>query len=259
MARGLLQWLMVACLCAGTAWAADDPFVGKWKLNPEKSKLSDQMKVEAAGANKYTFDFGSGVPETIVVDGTDQPGVFGTTLAVSAEAPDSWKVVRKQGGTVLATGMWKLSADGKRLTDTFTANQADGSTRRLDYVYTRAEHGQGFGGTWVSTSEKVNSAFEVEIGPYETDGLSFVVATQESTKSLKFDGKDYLVRGPHLPAGYAASGMRVNARGLVITDKVGSKVIDTQQVGVSDDGKTLTMSVQPAGTTKPNVLVFERE
>lgn len=34
--------LPLACLAAGAAaWAADDPMVGDWKLNPEKSKLTD--------------------------------------------------------------------------------------------------------------------------------------------------------------------------------------------------------------------------
>jgi len=36
-----------ACVMTCTAWAANDPFVGGWKLNPSKSKLTDQMKVES--------------------------------------------------------------------------------------------------------------------------------------------------------------------------------------------------------------------
>ena len=52
-------WLMLAaCLAAQALWAADDPMVGKWKLNASKSRFPDTMKVEAAGASKYTFDFG---------------------------------------------------------------------------------------------------------------------------------------------------------------------------------------------------------
>ncbi len=259
MVRCISQWLMIACLSAGTVWAASDPFVGKWKLDPDKSRLSDQMKVGAAGGNTYTFDFGAGEPETIVVDGTDQPGIFGTTLAVSAEGPDRWKVVRKKDGHMMVMGIWQLSEDGRNLTDTFTSYQANGTTRRLDYVYTRAGDGSGFVGTWVSTSEKVNSSYEIEIAPYEGDGLSFVNAAQESTRSMKFDGKDYPIHGPNLPAGYASAGHRVNERRLELTGKVGSKVIDTQQVEVSADGATLTMSMQPVGTSKPNVLVFGRE
>lgn len=259
MAKRALQWLAIACLSVGTVWAADDPFVGKWKLDPDKSKLSDQMKVSAAGANRYTFDFGSGQTETIVVDGTDQPGLFGTTLAVTANAPDAWTVVRRKDGKLMLTGNWKLSADGTKLTDTFRANRPDGTITSLDYVYTRDGSGTGFVGTWVSTTEKVNSSYEMEIAAFEADGLSFVNPSQQSKRDMKFDGKDYPTVGPNLPAGYASSGRRVSERQLEMTDKVGSRVIDTQQVQVSPDGKTLTMSVQPAGTSKPNVMVFNRE
>jgi hypothetical protein len=44
----------------GTSRAANDPFVGKWKVNPSKSKLNDEMKVEVTGANRYAFTFGPG-------------------------------------------------------------------------------------------------------------------------------------------------------------------------------------------------------
>jgi len=64
-------------------------FVGDWKLNPSRSKLTDQMKVQSIAANKYAFDFGDGSAEVIAVNGTDQPGNFGTTLSVSIEGPDS--------------------------------------------------------------------------------------------------------------------------------------------------------------------------
>jgi hypothetical protein len=129
----------------------------------------------------------------------------------------------------------------------------------LDYVYTRAGGGSAIVGTWQSTSEKVNSSYEVEIKPYEGDGLSFVNAAQASKLNMKFDGKDSPVEGPNLPAGYASSGRRVNERSLDMTHKVRSKVIDTQTVVVSADSNTLMMSVQPVGQSKPNVLVFDRE
>lgn len=46
------------------SWAADERFVGRWKLNPSKTEVIDQMKVDSLGANKYAFDFGGGA-ETI--------------------------------------------------------------------------------------------------------------------------------------------------------------------------------------------------
>jgi hypothetical protein len=44
-----------------------------------------------------------------------------------------------------------------------------------------------------------------------------------------------------------------------LTDKIQGKVRDVQQIMLSPDGKTLSMSVQPVGRSKPNVLVFDRE
>ena len=111
------SWLvLVGGLMVGVLWAASDPFVGEWKLNSTKSKLTDEMKVANVGGNKYAFDFGGGSAETIVIDGTDQPGIEGTTLSVSSQGPTSWKVVRKKDGRVLVTGIWELSKDGKTLT-----------------------------------------------------------------------------------------------------------------------------------------------
>ena len=120
MLRRIFRLLLVVGLVTGTLWAADDPFVGKWKVNPSKSKLTDEMKVEAVGANKYTFTFGPGQVDTIVADGSDQPALQGTTLSVTVEGPNNWKVVRKMKGRTLLTAYWTLSEDGKTLHDAFT-------------------------------------------------------------------------------------------------------------------------------------------
>jgi hypothetical protein len=259
MSKRTFELLLVACLVTGTLWAADDPFVGKWKLNPSKSTLTDRMKVESLGANKYALDLGGGSVETVVADGTDQPGIFGTTVSITVESPDTWKVVRKKDGRTQLTGIWKLSKDGKTLSDNFTANQPDGSTLSLDYVYERTSAGSGFAGTWESTSEKVNSVFEFQIQPYQGDGLSFIAPSEHETQNMRFDGKEYPNVGPDVPPGSVSSGRRVNERTLELTDKVEGKVMDTRQIELSPDLKTLTMIVSPVGQNKPNVLVFDRE
>jgi len=133
----IFQQLLFACLVTSTVWAANDPFVGKWKVNPSKSKLNDEMKVEAAGANKYTFTFGPGQVDTVVADGSDQPALQGTTLSVTVEGPNNWKVVRKMKGRMLLTARWTLSEDGKTLNDAFTQYLPDGTTLFLPYVYER--------------------------------------------------------------------------------------------------------------------------
>jgi len=253
-----LRQLLVVFLFTGTMWAATDPFAGTWKLNPAKSKLTDQMKVESAGPNKYTFIFSGDNKETIVADGTDQAGIFGTTFAVTVLSPNQWKLVRKTGGHMTISAIWDLSSDGNTLTDNFTGYRADGSTSNLVYKYTRTAGSSGFAGTWESVSEQVNSSFEMQVQTYEDDGLSFINPAQKMTKNIKFDGKDYQAQGPNLPAGYATSGRRVSDRAVELTDKIDGKVLDTQQVEVSADGKILTITTHIPGQAKPNIQVFER-
>jgi hypothetical protein len=51
----------------------------------------------------------------------------------------------------------------------------------------------------------------------------------------------------------------VDQNRVQITDKLKGEVVDTQEIGVSTDGKVLTIKVQQPGHTKANILVFERE
>lgn len=253
-----LRQLLVVFLFTGSLWSATDPFAGTWKLNPAKSKLTDQMKVEEAGPNKYTFIFSADNAETIVADGTDQPGIFDTTFAVTVLSSHQWKVVRKTGGRVTISAIWDLSSDDNTLTDNFTGYRADGSTSNLLYKYTRAAGTSGFAGTWESIEEQVNSSYEMQVQTYEDNGLSFVNPAQKMTKSIKFDGKDYAAQGPNLPAGYVTSGRRLSDSAVELTDKINGKELDTQQVEVSADGKTLTITTHIPGHSKPNIQVFDR-
>jgi len=257
MARLTLKLVLVTILAIGTLLGATDAFVGQWKLNPSKSRFPDEMKVKAVGANKYAFDFGAGNPETIVTDGTDQPGISGTTLSVTVEGSETWKVIRKKDGRTLLTGTWTLSQDGKTLTDLYRENQADGSTLSMDYVYQRTTEGSGFAATWDSVSETMNSPYELQVQPYEGNGLTFITSAEHRTQNLKFDGRDY-PRGPDAPPGSVYSGRRVSDRSLEITDKTEGKVTDTWQTELSPDLKTLTMT-QQIGRREPNVLVLERQ
>jgi hypothetical protein len=259
MFKRTTQLLLVSYLASGAVWAANEPFVGEWKLNPSQSKLTDQMKVESVGGNRYAFELGGGSAETIAPDGSDQPGLAGTTLSVTIEAPDSWKVVRKQEGRILLTAYWKLSKDGNRLTDDFTQFGPNGSSTNIKSVYHRTAGTSGFAGTWESTSEMLNSVYVVKVQPYEGDGLSFINSSQGVTRNVTFDGNGHPLVGPNAPAGAASSARRVNERTLEITTTISGKVASTQETTLSSDGKTMTMTVHAPGKTVPSTFVFERQ
>ena len=261
MSGRTFRWLLVACLITSSAWAADDPFVGKWKVNPSKSKLNDEMKVEVAGANRYALTFAPGLVDTIVADGSDQAALSGTTLSIAVKGPNSWVVIRKMKGRTLLTGYWTLSEDGKTLNDAYTEYAPDGSTSLfLPYVYERTAGTSGFLGTWDSDSEKVKTGIELQIDPYDSDGLSLNSRDADMTKKMKFDGKDYPDPDPKGNTDSASSGRRVNQRSLEITEKIKGKITGTRQIELSKDLKTLTVTVRLVGQNRPkSVLAFDRE
>jgi hypothetical protein len=260
MRNRIFQSLLLACLITGTVSAANDPFIGNWKVNPGKSKLTDEMKLESAGANKYVITFQPGAVDTIVTDGSEQPALSGTTLSITVKGPNNWIVVRKKDGRTLLSADWTLSADGKTLTDDFTGYQSDGSKSTTHFVYQRTTAGSGFAGTWDSDNAKPDSAMKLQIQSYEADGLSIYGPELKITRNLKFDGNDYPDSGPDAPPGLMSSGRRVNERSLEITRKFKGKLIDTQQFELSTDLKTITLRVFLPGENKPrNIFVFDRE
>jgi len=231
-------------------------------VNPSKSKLNDEMKVDVAGANRYAITFAPGFVDTIVVDGSDQPALSGTTLSITVKGPNNWVVIRKMKGRTLLTGYWTLSEDGKTLNDAYTEYKPDGSTALfVPYVYERTAGSSGFPGTWDSESEKVKAGIEFQIEPYEADGLSMNSPDAETNKKMKFDGNDYpdLDRNGGIQAS-ASSGRRVNERSLEITEKLKGKITGTRQIELSTDLKTLTMTLRLEGQSRPkSILVFDRE
>jgi hypothetical protein len=225
MLKRLFLLLLLVAIATTRLHATNSSFVGKWKLNPEKSTMHDQMKVSSAGTNRYTFDFGGG-PELIVANGTDQPGLEGSTLAVTAEAPRVWKVVRKKNGRLEISAIWTLAPDGKSLRDDFTGYPSNGSSFTIHYIYTPIGGASGFAATWDSISEKPGRV-EIEVQPYQESGLSFINQAQHSTKNMKFDGKDYPVKDANAPAGSMSSARRVSPDTLEFTEKRNGKVADT--------------------------------
>jgi hypothetical protein len=251
--------LAIASMAVGAAWAAENSFIGQWKLNSAMSRMPDEMKVESKGANTYSFDFGGGVGESIVVDGTDQPGRGGTTLSVKPDAPDTWIVERKKDGRLLIRATWKLSNDSSTLTDYYRQFESDGSTTSMDYVYQRSGAGSGFAADWQSIKETMNSPFVLEVKEYEGDGLSLNDPVLHETKNAKLDGKDYPVGSANQPSARSVSLQRVDEHTLEMTEKRSGKVIDTREIKVSPDGKRLTMTIHANGRANPDVMVFERE
>jgi hypothetical protein len=252
--------LLAVLITTGTSRAAEDHFTGKWKLDSAQSELpADTMKVVSVSGNKYTFIFSEPDAETITTDGTDQPGIQGTTLAVTAQGPRVWEVVRKRKGGMLLRAIWTLSDDGKTLRDLYTGYKPDGSPFTVDYLYQRKIGGSGFVDTWESIHEVFVSPYEVQIQSYQGDGISLTDPVAGVNKNLKLDGRYYPNSGPNASPDMLSSGHRISDRRLVLTNKLKGKIQSTDDFELSPDLQTLTETQRFPDQGKPVILVFRRE
>ena len=245
---------IVSALASSGLWTANDPFVGTWRLDVSRSTIVDEVRVESLGRDRYAFNFEGAPTETVVADGTDQPGLPGTTLAVKAADARTLSVVRKRDGHIVVSASWKLSEDGRTLRDAFTSLQDDGSTLTVDYLYRRTSGTSGFAGTWESTTKPIGLKLELQIQPYGNQGLSF--ASPGSDRKVTFDGRPHAAPGAR---DTSFSGRRHGSRAMEYTEKSGGKVQRVRKFELSKDGRTLTETLRTPGHAAPDIFVFARE
>jgi hypothetical protein len=106
-------------------------------------------------------------------------------------------------------------------------------------------------------------AFLLSVAAFAADGttgFSSSVPAWKWSLQIKFDGKDYPVIGPTVPAGMAASAKLIGPTVIELVNKTGVKVFATERLEVSGDGKTLTDAQAFVGSKdKPTVWVFDRK
>jgi hypothetical protein len=244
---------------ASLALATDDSFVGKWKLNPEKSQFSGlTYKVEDAGNNKYKFVFGDNV-ETMSLDGKPTMTKYGNTWSITKSSPNTWKWTRKRDGKVISDATWTVSDDGATSSYVNDDTRPDGTTSHDETKMKRTAGTSGLVGTWESTEIKIGSPGTIEISKWKEDGYAIVDPTYKGRTEFKLDGKDYADKGPRVAKGSTVSAKRTGDRTLELTYKLKGKIIQVDHYEVSADGKTLTDTVNFPGVDKPEVDVFDRQ
>ena len=244
------------CLAATSLMAADSPFVGKWKANLGKSQTAGStMKVEATGSNAYKMTFGD-QGEDFIADGKEHPTLYGSMRTITLDGANHWNAVSKRDGQITSTGSIVLSEDGQTLTRTFEIHQPDGKMDKEVYKAKRTAGTSGLVGAWEDTDAKIGADIEVELQPFEGDGLTVINAAYKEHDNVKFDGKDYPNEGPRVAPGAATSGKKIDEHTLELVNKLNGKPTDTERLEVSADGKTLTMTDTPTGDNEIADLRF---
>ena len=114
---------------------AEDPFVGTWKMNPEKSELDPKHRAMAAKmywereADGYRMSV-EGInargqvvkeaPQRFLPDAKEHPasGAPGVTMIVTRPEPNTMRIESKKDGQVVGQATYAVSRDRKSLTAT---------------------------------------------------------------------------------------------------------------------------------------------
>ncbi len=246
----------VALTLPSVVVSAQNPFVGKWKIDQSKSQLAGSRdSVIAAGPNTWKFQYGA-FSWTIKSDGTDQPAPFATT-AMKVVSASMWQFTYKNNGKLSGTETWVLSGDGNSMTRTYRGQQENGEASSSVATLKRVAGTNGFAGTWESTD--VQMAFtEVDIEPNGEDGITVRLPEDGTTYSLKFDGRDNPETGARIPAGMTVCARMTGARKVQAVTKLNGQVFDNETWELSADGNTFTYTEHDAGTDKPAVIILHR-
>jgi hypothetical protein len=254
-----MRRFLIAMSLAAVAFAADDPFIGRWKLSLTRSKLTGQtIEIQEVAPNKYKFQEDEHSDE-IFADGLDHPTHFGDSMAITKKSADTWEITYKRALTVTMNTIWKLSPDGQTATYTAEGTRPNGQHFKNQMTLKRTGGGPGLAGKWETTGVSLSSPSEIVISPYANGGHVISYTDRKQKVRMKYDGKEYRDEGPTVADDSTSSGHRIDANTIETTEKAKGKVVETAKATVSPDLQTQTIVVTEPGDLTPVVLVYERE
>ena len=257
--------------------AADASYVGKWKMNVEKSDFGDTTITFAqapSGGMQMTVD---GQTYTFKTDGKDYDGVFGSKMSWKAVDASTWEATNKMGAKVLSTDTYKVTADGKSLSMVSKGTSPAGAPFENSAVYQRVSGSSGMEGKWKAKNMKQSSpeAIEltasmaknmkqsspeaIELTASSGDGLSFKMPDQKLVCDAKLDGKSYPCTGPDLPPNTSVVFKKVSASAFSADITIGGRLAYRSTYTGTADGKTLTETGSAVGTTEKYKAVYDRQ
>jgi len=218
--------------------AADLPHVGKWKTNLAKSDFGQiTMTLESLPGGEWQVT-AVGVTYKFKMDGADYPDGMGGTAAWRATERNTWELVGKANGKVTGTDTFRLSQDGKTLTDVSKQMKAEGGSIDSTTVYERVSGGPSLAGKW-KTKKVSGGSGVMEMAASGPDGLVVKDLDMEMTCNAKLDGKDYPCIGPMMPPDFTIA-LKSAGRSLEVTLKNSGKPFLQGTYTVSADGKSMT-------------------
>lgn len=250
----------VVCLGAGAALgAAENPFAGTWKLNPEKSKFTgNTISYENLPSGEWKST-AAGMSYTFKMDGKEHQGLFNRKVTWKPVGDRTWESTVKAGDRTLVMQRYEISPDNSRMTVTSHGTTPSGEKFRDVSAYSRQSGSAGLAGKWKSQKVEISSPTVLEIKPHGSNGISMLIPAYKASVDLSFDGKETKAAGPTVPTGLTFSAKKLDERAFEFVEKHDGKPIYTMVFKVSPDGKTITETGKPVGADEPFVAVYDRQ
>ena len=196
--------LLILALVAGFAipsLAAENPWVGTWKLDISKSKFTgDTFTYSKLPNGMMHYSDGAEVSWDFGIDGKPYKAFGDSTVTWTKSGEAAWDNVVHQSGKELARSHKTLSPDGKTLTSVNTEIRPDGTTSKTTVVCTRVSGGGGLEGKWRNTKMTI-SAPDVYVASVHAEGtMKWESPAYHSSFEGKTDGSDIAYTGPTVSA-----------------------------------------------------------
>jgi len=255
------------CLAQTPSKATLGKFVGTWKENESKRKLSpsNTLKFQRDAQGNLEERRGSDARPLIQSVRFD-----GKPYSVeSSKNTIVWKQIDKnhfertifQNGKLLATRRIQISDDGKVLTED-TEALVDGKKVVVTMQFRRTTgEAQGLAAVWQAVSYHSTIPNQVTIEAMG-DRLKVSTGQQPSVYTAALDGKPVPVTGPAIISGTMVALKLIDSQTIEVAGSREGVLTYKQTIAISADGKTLTataVSLAPNDSREPSVTVFEKQ
>lgn len=253
--------LSLALLSASVAYAAENPWVGTWKLDTSKSHFTgDTFTYSKAANGMMHYTDGSTVSYDFGIDGKEYKTPYDRTTTWTAAGPNAWDSVSKMNGKVLANVHRELSADGKTLTITSKGTKPDGSTFNDVTVYTRVTGTKGLEGKWRSTKVDISAPDNYVIAETSPGVYKWTIPSYKAAFEGKADGTDRTLTGPTIPTGLTLSWKQVSPMEMKYVEKLNGKPDAIGVQTMAADKKTFTeVSWTPGKESEKSTAVYVKQ
>jgi hypothetical protein len=241
--------------------AADNPWIGAWKLDPAKSHFTgDTFTYSKAANGMMHFSDGSTFNFDFNIDGKEYKTVYDRTTTWTAAGDNAWDTVMKANGKVLGKSHRQLSADGKTLTITGTGTKPDGTTFNDVSVYTRVTGTTGLVGKWRSTKVTISAPDSSVVSSPSPGIMHWDIPAYKETVEGKFDGTDLPITGPEVPPGLTLAVKPSSPTKYSYTVKANGKPVSYGIQTLAADGKSFTdVSWNPGKESEKSTAFYAKQ